>query len=176
VLDVYAEQDVDFIPPNSPDSHPRKVKLHEAVKAWLVHFGLAESFRTNEEGKLGHRLTIRPGGIEKDVDLTNVGVGVSQVLPIIVMSLISDPGSVLLFEQPEFHVHPRVQSLLADFFLAVIRTGRQCIIETHSEYLINRLRLRSARSPIDTPLHNDIMLFFVERRGAAFCLPVYCHE
>jgi predicted ATPase len=163
VLDLYETREVDFIPPDSLDAPATRIYLRDAVQAWMRHFGLADSFRTTEEGKLGHRLLIRPTGLNRDVDPTNVGVGVTQLLPIIVMALISPRGSTLLFEQPEFHVHPKVQSLLADFFLSVSRTGRQCIIETHSEYLINRLRLRVAKSPLEKPLHDQIMFYFVER-------------
>ena len=47
----------------------------------------------------------------------------SQVLPLVVMSLISEPGALLLYEQPELHLHPAVQSLLADFFDRYIKIG-----------------------------------------------------
>ncbi len=144
VLDLYSSQQVDFIAPGNVNAPVTKVNLRDAVLAWLEYFEIAEAFSTREEGKLGHRLAVRPKGTRNELDLTNVGVGVSQVLPIVVMSLISDPGSTLLFEQPELHLHPKVQSFLADFFLAVTRTGRQCLVETHSEYLINRLRLRAS--------------------------------
>lgn len=163
VLDLYADQFVDFVDPNDPNGPIQPKKLSDAVSKWLSHFDIAESCHTKEEGKLGHRLFIRPKGVFNDLDLTNVGVGVSQVLPILVMSLVSEPGAVLLFEQPELHLHPKVQSLLADFFLAIIKTGRQCIVETHSEYLINRLRLRVSESPWETPLQDQITMYFVER-------------
>ena len=163
VLDLYANQLVDFIPPGKLSLPMKQMALHKAVLSWLEYFEIAESFRTIEEGKLGHRLTIRPKGGKVDLDLTNVGVGVSQVLPIVVMALVSEPGSVLLFEQPELHLHPKVQSLLADFFLSVITTGRQCIIETHSEYLINRLRLRVAEAPWGARIQDKLMIYFVER-------------
>lgn len=166
VLDMFRQVEVEFVQPNEPMAKPQRVPLHAAVHAWLKHLDIADHFETREEGKLGHRLFVRPRGIAGNLDLTNVGVGVSQVLPILVMALMSDPGSVLLFEQPELHLHPRVQSQLADFFLAVIRTGRQCIVETHSEYLINRLRLRIAESEWGSDLGNTILLYFTERVGA----------
>lgn len=163
VLDLYADQLVEFVDPGDTNGSIQRMKLRQAVITWLSHFDIAESYHTNEEGKLGHRLEIRQKGTKKDLDLTNVGVGVSQVLPILVMSLVSEPGAVLLFEQPELHLHPKVQSILADFFLAIIKTGRQCIVETHSEYLINRLRLRVSESPWESPLQDQITMYFVER-------------
>ena len=157
--------EIDFIPPG--ESASTRATLGEAIRIWLQHFGMADAIRTTDEPKLGHRLLVRPTGIRRYVDLTNVGVGVSQVLPILVMALVSRPGSVLLFEQPELHLHPAIQSQLGDFFIALARSGRQCVVETHSEYLINRLRLRIAESELDSDLLDLSVVHFVERPGAA---------
>jgi predicted ATPase len=94
--------------------------------------------------------------------LVHVGVGVSQVLPIVVMALIAPPDSILIFEQPELHLHPKVQTRLGDFLLSVACSGKQCIVETHSEYLINRLRLRSAEDETDA-LANVFSLYYVSK-------------
>jgi len=82
------------------------------------------------------------------------------------MALVSGPGAVLLFEQPELHLHPAVQSRLADFFISLAKSGRQCLVETHSEYLINRLRLRIAESEQSDQLQDLATIHFVERTGA----------
>jgi predicted ATPase len=66
------------------------------------------------------------------------------VLPIVVACLLAPPDTTFVIEQPELHLHPKVQTLLADFFMAMSILGKQCIIETHSEYLINRIRFRAA--------------------------------
>lgn len=95
-------------------------------------------------------------------DLTSIGVGVSQVLPTLVMGLIAPRGTTFLLEQPELHLHPRVQSILADFLLGLTWVGKQCIIETHSEYLINRLRRRVAEDH-SNKLMDKINIYFVER-------------
>jgi predicted ATPase len=165
VLDGNAHVEVDFIAPGTTQSS--RVRLSEAIRVWLQHFGMAEAIRTTDEAKLGHKLLVRPTGIRGYVDLTNVGVGVSQVLPILAMALISKPGSVLLFEQPELHLHPAIQSQLGDFFIALAQSGRQCVVETHSEYLINRLRLRIAEADVDSTLAEQSIVHFVERPGAA---------
>ncbi len=80
------------------------------------------------------------------------------MLPIVIMFLLSDEDDILIFEQPELHLHPQVQSRLCDLFIAIARAERQCIIETHSEYLINRLRLRIAQE-IDETIKNDVSMF-----------------
>ena len=94
--------------------------------------------------------------------LTNVGVGVSQLLPVIVLCLYSQPGQVVLLEQPELHLHPALQQKLADFLLAMSKSGRQIIVETHSEYLITRLRMRTVQDPSIT---NLFKIIFAENDG-----------
>jgi predicted ATPase len=78
------------------------------------------------------------------------------------MCLLAEPDTTLIFEQPELHLHPKVQTLLGDFFLSMSLLGKQCILETHSEYLINRLRFRAAASSTDQ-ISNTISMYFVEK-------------
>ena len=130
---------------------------------WLKHLGVAESYESIDRGRLGHELKVGLSNSDSRHDLTHVGVGVSQVLPILVMCLLAYEGSTLVFEQPELHLHPKVQSLLGDFFLSMALCGRQLIIETHSEYLIDRLRLRMAAAPPDDELNSKAKIYFVEK-------------
>ena len=136
--------------------------LSEAVSDWLSYMGVAIGVKTLDKGKLGHELKVSTPGIDSLHDLTHVGVGVSQVLPILVLSLISDSGFTLIFEQPELHLHPKVQTRLADFFVSLAMLKKQCIVETHSEYLINRLRYQVVLSNGDE-LSKDIILYFVDK-------------
>ena len=73
------------------------------------------------------------------VNIADVGFGVSQVVPIIIHGLLLDQYSTLMIEQPELHLHPKMQMKLADFFLALAIDRKNLIIETHSEHIINRL-------------------------------------
>lgn len=139
------------------------VSLGEAVDHWMTALGLLSSVRSQERGKLGYELHLAMDGIARDLDLTSVGVGVSQALPIVVLGLISPPGALLLFEQPELHLHPDVQASLGDFFLALANSGRQLIVETHSEYLVNRLRRRAATDS-EHGVEDIVRLFFFERQ------------
>jgi predicted ATPase len=69
-----------------------------------------------------------------------------------------------LLEQTELHLHPASQQRLADFLLACARSGRQLIIESHSEHLVNRLRLRAAQDESDTSeVARNIGVVFAER-------------
>jgi hypothetical protein len=149
-----------------PEGGTRKVSLTRAVDSWVKALGLLASVKPIELGKYGYELTVNMEGVDRALDLTTVGVGVSQALPIIVLGLIAEPGSLLLFEQPELHLHPDVQAALGDFFVALARSGRQLIIETHSEYLINRFRRRQATDS-DPDVAELTRLFFFERADSA---------
>ena len=140
------------------------VSLNEAVNLWLDSFGLASSAKTAENGRLGIglRLNLLSGGNE--VDLTSVGVGVSQVLPVLVSCLIAKRGSVILLEQPELHLHPKLQMDLADFLIACCKSGRQIIVETHSEHMVSRIRRRIAESN-DSELEDLVGILFAEQKN-----------
>ncbi|MDA8002345.1 MAG: DUF3696 domain-containing protein [Alphaproteobacteria bacterium] len=83
--------------------------------------------------------------------LLDVGVGVAQVLPVLVQCFYAPPGSIIIMEQPEIHLHPSAQSALADVMIDAILSREdgfdrniQLIIETHSEHFLRRLQLRIA--------------------------------
>gem|GEM_PF-6836679 len=139
--------------------------LHVACKEWLSYLGVIVEYQTTDKGKLGYELQVKTTRDDCWQDLTHVGVGVSQILPIVLMFLLSEPGDLLIFEQPELHLHPKIQSRLCDFFFAMSASGRQCLIETHSEYLINRLRLRIAQSQ-DLRLQKLASVFFIQKENS----------
>ena len=145
-----------------PNGNREYVSLNEALNLWLESFGLASGAKTEDNGRLGIglRLNLISGGNE--VDLTSVGTGVSQVLPVLVSCLIARKSTVLLLEEPELHLHPKLQMDLADFLIACCKSGRQIIIETHSEHIINRIRRRIAEGD-DRELNDLIGILFVEQ-------------
>lgn len=144
--------------------------LETAVIDWLQYLGVASSVKSRDQGKLGHELKVGLSNSDSTHDLTHVGVGVSQVLPILVMCLLADTDSTLVFEQPELHLHPKVQTLLGDFFLSMALCNKQCIVETHSEYFIDRLRFRIAAASPEKELNSQAKIYFVEKpsQGSAF--------
>lgn len=168
VYDINKDKEVECIDPSvfsnleSIDMPVRKMALKDAIGKWLVYLGVASDIRTNDRGKIGHELKITNELSDMPQDLTHVGVGVSQVLPILVMSLLAKKGDVIILEQPELHLHPKVQTRLADFFVSMNALGKQCIVETHSEYLINRLRYLVAVST-DMKVADNTMIYFVEK-------------
>jgi predicted ATPase len=129
----------------------------ELVAGWLVELGVIESFalRPVAPGRRDYELKVKTLGGLVEVGLPDVGFGVSQVLPALVQAFYAPPGAMVWMEQPELHLHPQVQSTLADVFIAAIRAregGRprdvQVVIETHSEHLLERLQRRIAEGAL----------------------------
>ena len=145
----------------TPDGDGEERLLSDALDFWLQKFELADRARSEDRGRIGIGLSVTPKGLDRDVDLTSVGVGVSQILPVILLCLLAEPGTLLVLEQPELHLHPKLQQDLADFLLACARSGRQLVIESHSEHLVNRLRYRVAQDETDDTLEL-IRLVFAE--------------
>jgi len=119
----------------------RTCSFTEALNAWLLKLGIAKTGVTSiPELHYGLKLTVdgRP--------LRSLGVGISQVIPVIAICLVARRGSMVLLEEPELHLNPSLQRQLADFFIAMTLADRQLIVETHSEYLITRLRVHAIKS------------------------------
>lgn len=87
------------------------------------------------------KLRINADGKSAYFKPTNVGYGFSYSLPIIVAGLVSKPGEILIIENPEAHLHPFAQSVLAKFLSLVAASGVQVIVESHSEHILNGLRV-----------------------------------
>ena len=167
VLDIHKHTMIYYIASSDLGAFTSEVQLSQAtllnaVADWLNYLGVVSDVKTTDKGKLGHELQVSTDSANDMHDLTHVGVGVSQVLPILVMALLAEPDAVLVFEQPELHLHPRVQTRLADFFVSMNILKKQCIVETHSEYLINRLRYLSAVSE-GKKVSSDTIIYFVEK-------------
>lgn len=176
VLELHKNRSVEYIPTSAfsdpeIDTQTATRSLETAVVDWLQYLGVAEGVKSEDKGKFGHELTVKISGTNRSHDLTHVGVGVSQVLPILVASLLSEPDTTLVFEQPELHLHPKVQTRLADFFLSITQLNKQCVLETHSEYLVNRIRFRVAAAAVEqNPWVEAVKMYFVERppEGSTF--------
>ena len=97
---------------------------------------------------------------ESSVAIPDVGFGLSQVLPVLVEVLRMESGKSIILEQPEIHLHPRMQGDLADFILCNAQLKKNFIIETHSEHFIKRLCLRIAQFK-DIDLSKFISIYFI---------------
>jgi hypothetical protein len=105
-----------------------------------------------------------------DANLIDVGYGVSQSLPIVIDSIMAARNEVLLVQQPEVHLHPKAQAALGTFFVELaVTSAKQFVIETHSDYLIDRVRMAVAEKKISA---GKVQLLYLDRKG----LDITVHE
>lgn len=139
-----------------------RMPFQKMVAHWLRELGLIHSFAVEEikEGtnRWQTRVVTREGSAE--VLLTDVGFGVSQVLPVITLLLYVPEGSTVILEQPEIHLHPLAQANLADVIIYAAQRRRvQVIVESHSEHLLLRLQRRIAEEAVGK---DEVALYFCD--------------
>ena len=134
--------------------------FQEMIAHWLQEMGLVHDFRVEEIAKGSNRWQARVQ-IIKDGSvalLTDVGFGVSQVLPVVTLLQYVPEGSTVILEQPEIHLHPLAQANLADVIInAATHRQVQVILESHSEHLLLRLQRRITEEAVPA---DDIQLYF----------------
>ena len=112
-------------------------KVLQAVNEFFQEFNI--SIQPIKVRDVIHKITIMQGDIS--VDLTDVGFGISQVLPILVQLFLCEEGSTIIIEQPEIHLHPNMQAILTTLFVKIsLKYNKKLIIETHSEAMIRRIQ------------------------------------
>ena len=151
--------------PRKPDENGKLVRheipFQHMLSEWLKRLGLIDEFGIKEiaGGTNLYQAVIKTPGSTVSTALTDIGFGVSQVLPALVLLHYVPEGSTVLMEQPEIHLHPAVQSDLADVMLQVAEDRRvQIVVESHSEHLLRRLQRRVAEGAVSS---DDVKLYFV---------------
>ena len=140
--------------------------FQEMIAYWLRRLELIREFHIEEiaSGTNLYRAIVRTSSSAAETSLTDVGFGVSQVLPVLVLLYYVPEGSTVLMEQPEIHLHPKVQSDLADVMLNVAAARNlQIVVESHSEHLMRRLQRRIAEGYASS---EDVKLYFVSSQGS----------
>jgi len=139
--------------------------FQEMIAYWLKELRLIHEFKIDEIGSGAnlYRAVVRRDAQSSEALLTDVGFGVSQVLPALVLLYYVPEGSTILMEQPEIHLHPSVQSGLADAILTVARARKlQVIVESHSEHLLRRFQRRVAEESFPA---SELKLYFCDSIG-----------
>ena len=95
-------------------------------------------------------------------NLVDVGYGVSQALPVVTEMLRPDAPALFLLQQPEVHLHPSAQAALGSQFCQAASTGKQLIVETHSDHLMDRIRM-DVRDGVSALKPDDVSILFFER-------------
>lgn len=150
----------------------RLTRFDEFIAKWLKDLGIIESFAVKPvaEGRKEYEVLVKTHVSASEVKITDVGFGVSQVLPALVQAFYCPPNSTIWMEQPEIHLHPQVQAELADVFISATQAREngkerhvQLIVESHSEHFLNRLQLRVAEGVVAP---EDVAVYFCRRAGA----------
>ncbi|ABS68965.1 conserved hypothetical protein [Xanthobacter versatilis] len=132
------------------------------VSRWLSKMGVADKLEVRQQGRSNrYELIVHRDGVA--CNLRDVGIGISQVLPVLVVSYFAPRGSTIILEEPEIHLHPLAQSALANLFVDVSRErGIQFLVETHSEHLFRRMQTLIAKQDASS---TDSAMYFVRRKG-----------
>jgi predicted ATPase len=110
-----------------------------------------------DSNKLYRTLITNNDGLQ--VDLCQMGFGLSQILPFVVQGFLTPVGGTLIVEDPDVHMHPKVQADIVDFFIDLMQHGRNVLIETHSDHIVTRLRRRITDETLTT---DKVNIIFVE--------------
>lgn len=99
----------------------------------------------------------------RPANLLDVGYGVSQALPVVVESILAAEGNLLLLQQPEVHLHPKAQAALGSFFVdMVVQHDKRFVVETHSDYIVDRIRTEIAAGKLPS---EAFLILYLERNG-----------
>jgi predicted ATPase len=129
----------------------------------IQQMGLFHSIRSSRLKGGRFELNVKISENARFAALTDVGFGVSQFLPIVVADLQLSNQSCLAVSQPEIHLHPRIQATFGNYLVNQIKqTQKQYIVETHSEYLLNRIRLLLVTGELKP---EDVRVLYFENDG-----------
>jgi energy-coupling factor transporter ATP-binding protein EcfA2 len=137
----------------------RCVQISDAMKKFGEESGLFKRIAAPILGKHeGDPFEIEVSIAGPPTNILDVGYGVSQSLPIIVESVLAAPSTRLLVQQPEVHLHPKAQAALGTFLVDMVRDGkRQFVVETHSDYILDRIRQEVANNKL--PAESVVFVF-----------------
>lgn len=130
---------------------------------WIQRFGFGDKIELKHHYSNSYSIRFLKNNSNYYTSIANAGFGASQILPLIVQALISPERSITIAEQPEIHLNPRIQGVLAELFVTMANKGQTVIVETHSEHLLLRLRRLIAEEEIDA---DDVAIYFVEKEDS----------
>jgi len=134
-------------------------ELFKSLKRTLRRIGLLYDIKAKRLTGGRYEIDVKTSSNGVFASLCDVGFGIPQVLPIIIADMQLGIKSTLFISQPEIHLHPSIQALLGDYFVEQCNNlEKNYVIETHSEYLLNRIRLHIVQGKISP---DDIKIFYI---------------
>ncbi|EAQ7811920.1 hypothetical protein XF10_25925 [Salmonella enterica] len=133
--------------------------IKKSINELMIKFNI--TVEVEKVNDIIHKITVLQESVK--LELTDVGFGISQVLPILVQAFLSPSNSITIIEQPEIHLHPKMQAWLTDALIHIaMNNDKIFIVETHSDALVRRLRLRIVDE--DSGLtDNHVAIYYLER-------------
>jgi hypothetical protein len=160
IIEPDGKQAIDVLLASALLQGPDRNRIIEEVSRWLKRMDLADQLQVRQVGR-STRYEVVIDSQSVAANLRDVGIGISQVLPVLTVAFFAPPGSTVILEEPEIHLHPLAQSMLAELFVEASRERDiQFVIETHSEHLFRRMQTLVAREELST---EDCELYFVEK-------------
>ena len=142
--------------------------LRSQVEAWLSDIGQTtriylDAYKSID--RINLQFSFIHGRVHSDrYRPTNVGFGLTYVLPIFVAALTLKQDGLLIVENPEAHLHPRGQAMMGKFLSRVAASGVQVIVETHSDHLLNGIRVAAKNGLVDP---SDVALHFFQKAAGS---------
>jgi predicted ATPase len=137
----------------------------DQVNAWMSD--ISPGIRINAEAiagvdmvKLDMQYRQQPLGYTNRFKPTHVGLGISYSLPVVTALLRASPGELLIIDSPESNIHPRGQAIIGKLASLAAQNGVQIILETHSDHVLNGVRVACKEGDID---HKNTALFYFTR-------------
>lgn len=155
---IFNEYESDEIDANRAHPNEMALTLRRQVNAWSNEFFFgSEANAIKIEDTSLVKLQLRMSNVESWNRPINIGYGLTYAFPIIVSGLLAKRGQILIVDSPEAHLHPKGQSMMGHFLSVVAASGVQVIIETHSDHVINGVRLAISNKIIN---HSDVIINF----------------
>ncbi len=151
-----------------PNGDQKEATLGEAISDWICYLRTGEfprsrhaaEYKAASADNILVTLKVKSPSTAGLHSLADVGFGYSQVLPILLAGLLTGEGGTILIEQPELHLNPGLQVRIAEFFVSLVRSGRQVLVETHSEHIVNMIRVLAAEDASDRTAKLSSVLYF----------------
>lgn len=144
----------------------RHDKFSEFVEG-MKSIGLLNEVEPSRLGSGQFKIGVKVHEGDELANLGDVGFGISQTMPIIIGDVELGEGSTLYVSQPEVHLHPRAQAKFGDYLAKQMNEGKRYVIESHSEYLMNRLRLSIVRGTIK---EDDVKVYYMSQKEGRTCI------
>lgn len=163
-LEIFGEK-LEIKAPSLQHTFAKSYKLIHQVEAWLSEISPNVNLNvkkiSNEETRISYQFGTNRGNT-LDFKPKNVGFGLSYVLPVVVALLTANDQKLIIIENPESHIHPRGQAELGKLFAAAAEAGAQLLVETHSDHILNGIRVATREKAI----HPDKVVAFYFKRSS----------